>query len=55
MLVRYANGVKMSYHLTAYSPWEGFRVAFNGTKGRIELECIERGMTQGSPAPSNVV
>jgi hypothetical protein len=46
VLVKYANGAKMSYHLTAYSPWEGFRVAFNGTKGRIELECIERGQTQ---------
>ena len=33
VLVRYASGAKMSYHLTAYSPWEGFRVAFNGTKG----------------------
>ena len=22
VLVRYANGAKMSYHLTAYSPWE---------------------------------
>lgn len=46
VLVRYANGAKMSYHLTAYSPWEGFRVAFNGTKGRLELECIERGQTE---------
>ena len=22
VLVKYANGAKMSYHLTAYSPWE---------------------------------
>ena len=22
VLVRYASGAKMSYHLTAYSPWE---------------------------------
>jgi hypothetical protein len=27
----------MSYSLYAYAPWEGYRVAFNGTKGRIEL------------------
>lgn len=27
VLVKYANGAKMSYHLTAYSPWEGFRCA----------------------------
>jgi hypothetical protein len=27
----------MSYSLVAYSPWEGFRVAITGDKGRIEL------------------
>jgi hypothetical protein len=31
----------MSYSLNAYSPWEGFRVSFTGTKGRIEIEVIE--------------
>ena len=34
--VRYANGIHMSYSLTTYSPFEGYRIAFNGTKGRIE-------------------
>ncbi len=42
VLVRYKTGAQMSYTLTAYSPWEGFRVAFNGTKGRIELEEFEK-------------
>lgn len=42
VLVRYTNGAQMSYSLTAYSPWEGFRVAINGTKGRIELEEVEK-------------
>ncbi|MEU9787039.1 Gfo/Idh/MocA family oxidoreductase [Streptomyces phaeochromogenes] len=37
VLVRYASGVSLSYHLTAYSPWEGYRVAFNGSEGRLEL------------------
>ena len=32
--------------LIALHTAQGFRVAFNGTKGRIELECIERGQTQ---------
>ncbi|EJU03256.1 oxidoreductase [Dacryopinax primogenitus] len=41
LLVRYDNGAVMSYHLTAYSPWEGYRVMFNGTKGRLELEVVE--------------
>lgn len=42
VLVRYRNGVQMSYSLTAYSPWEGYRIAFNGTKGRIELDEFEK-------------
>lgn len=33
---RYANGTTLSYSLTTYSPYEGLRVAFNGTKGRID-------------------
>lgn len=35
--VRYRNGVLLSYNLIAYSPWEGLRVAINGTNGRTEL------------------
>jgi len=34
--VRYRGGALMSYLLHTYSPVEGYRVAFNGTKGRIE-------------------
>ncbi|KAG7530470.1 hypothetical protein FFLO_05011 [Filobasidium floriforme] len=41
VLVQYKNGVTMTYHLTAYSPWEGYRVMFNGDKGRLELEVVE--------------
>jgi predicted dehydrogenase len=37
VLVRYASGASLSYHLTAYSPWEGYRIAFNGSAGRLEL------------------
>jgi hypothetical protein len=39
--VRYRSGATMSYHLTAYSPWEGYRVAFNGSGGRLELDVME--------------
>jgi predicted dehydrogenase len=39
--VRYRNGATMSYHLTAYSPWEGYHVAFNGSAGRLELDVAE--------------
>ncbi|WNZ07828.1 Gfo/Idh/MocA family oxidoreductase [Streptomyces sp. 11x1] len=37
VLVRYASGATLTYHLTAYSPWEGYRIAFNGSEGRVEL------------------
>jgi predicted dehydrogenase len=35
--IKYANGVQVSYSLTTYSPYEGYRIAFNGTKGRIDV------------------
>src|SRR6185436_1200370 len=41
VLARYDTGATMSYHLTAYSPWEGYRVMFNGSRGRLELEVVE--------------
>ncbi|MCM4082099.1 Gfo/Idh/MocA family protein [Paractinoplanes hotanensis] len=41
VLVRYDSGATMSYHLTAYAPWEGYRLMVNGSKGRLELEVVE--------------
>lgn len=40
--VKYSNGVSMSYSLNASMPIEGYRVAFNGTKGRLEVRDYER-------------
>jgi len=34
--IKYANDVQVSYSLTTYSPYEGWRVAFNGYHGRID-------------------
>lgn len=42
VLVKYKNGVQMSYSLFSYSPWEGFNVAINGSKGRLEYTALER-------------
>ena len=42
VIVDYAGGPTLSYALNAHSPWEGYRVAVNGTEGRAELEVIER-------------
>jgi predicted dehydrogenase len=41
LLVRYRSGAVMSYHLSAYSPWEGYRIMLNGSRGRLELEVTE--------------
>lgn len=34
--IKYANNTIVNYSLTTYSPFEGWRLAFNGTEGRIE-------------------
>lgn len=36
VLVRYRDGTLLNYSLNAFSPYEGYRVAFNGDRGRIE-------------------
>jgi predicted dehydrogenase len=38
VLVKYANNVEVTYSLTTYSPFEGFRFAFNGKDGRLETQ-----------------
>ncbi len=43
LVVDYARGATMSYSLNAHSPWEGYTVYVNGTKGRAELTVVERG------------
>lgn len=41
-VIEYENGVVANYTLTAYNPCEGYRVAFDGTRGRVTLENDER-------------
>ena len=53
VMVRYASGATMTYHLTAYSPWEGYRIAFNGTKGRLEYDVSERSYISGDDKDGN--
>ena len=40
--VRYQSGAHLSYSLNSFMPWEGYHVAFNGTKGRLEHSCQEK-------------
>jgi hypothetical protein len=45
--VRYRRGALLNYFLYAYSPYEGYKVAFNGTKGRIEHAACENTYISG--------
>ena len=45
VMVRYKNKVVMNYTLCAHCPYEGYRICFNGTKGRLEFYVIESGAT----------
>ena len=44
--VRYAGGTMMSYSLNASLPYEGCRLAINGTEGRIETTAFTGGETR---------
>ncbi len=38
---RYRNGALLTYSLIAFSPWEGYRVAITGDRGRLEVDVSE--------------
>jgi predicted dehydrogenase len=42
--VLYSGGALMTYSLHAFSPYEGFRIAINGTLGRIECSEVHAGL-----------
>jgi predicted dehydrogenase len=37
VMVKYNSGVLLNYSLVCYSPWEGWRAAITGTRGRLEV------------------
>jgi predicted dehydrogenase len=41
-VVKYSNGANMSYSVNTFMPVEGYHLAFNGTKGRLEVRDYER-------------
>jgi predicted dehydrogenase len=55
LVVEYHGGPRLSYSLNAHSPWEGYRVAVNGTEGRAELEVVERAAVTSSTDKKTVV
>ena len=60
VIVRYDTGATLSYSLNACNSWEGYQIAFNGTRGRLEHEMVEQiyvagaNMTQGAATPDGV-
>jgi predicted dehydrogenase len=42
LVVRYENNAIMTYSLNAYMPWEGYNIVFNGSKGRLEVNVVEK-------------
>ena len=42
VIVKYDTGATLSYSLNAFNAWEGYMIAFNGTKGRIEHGAQEK-------------
>ena len=47
MLIQYANRAVLTYNTVAYSPREGYRCAFNGSKGRLEIAVTEGNYSAG--------
>ena len=47
-MVTYDTGATLSYSLNAFNAWEGYTVAFNGTKGRIEHSIVESVYVNGT-------
>jgi len=48
VMVRYRKQAILTYTVNAHCPWEGMRIMFNGTKGRIEV--VTRANTSVSAA-----
>ena len=53
--IKYENDVSMSYSLNAFMPYEGYRIGFNCTKGRLEHRNFERQPWVAEPQDEIVV
>ena len=50
LIVRYRNGILLTYSLIAYSPYEGWRATLTGTGGRMELQNVASGPDAHAPS-----
>lgn len=48
-IVNYSKGVQLTYTLHSFMPFEGWRIAFNGSKGRLEAGVAETYFTEEKP------
>jgi len=48
VIVGYEGGATLSYSLNAFNAWEGYHIAFNGTKGRLEHSAVENALIAGA-------
>lgn len=53
VVVGYAGGTTLSYSLNAFNAWEGYHIAFNGTKGRLEHSVVEQAGVAGASGHSD--
>jgi len=53
VMVKYKNKTTLTYSLNAFCPNEGYKVSFNGTKGRIEMDINEAPYVSGSAYDQN--
>ena len=51
-IVNYDGGTQLHYSLHSFMPFEGWRVAFNGSKGRLEAGLAERYFIEERPVLS---
>jgi hypothetical protein len=50
VLIGYRCGATMTYHLTAYSPWQGYRIAFNAAPVASSCSSRRASSVTGIPA-----
>ncbi len=48
VLATYDNSATLCYSLNAFNAWEGYNIAFNGTKGRLEHQIVEKIYVSGT-------
>lgn len=47
--IRYKKGAVVTYSLNAHSPYEGTKIVFNGSEGRMEVTHLRSGIYAGNP------